>query len=65
LWYYHWPNDDRVHSVLYQIWQRTDLSAGHPFTWSEAMSCIDSARCFVGPKIEAQLIWINQLRAGS
>ena len=36
LWYHHLPNEDRVHSVLYQIWQRTKQSVGHPFTWSEA-----------------------------
>jgi hypothetical protein len=64
LWYHHWPNDDQVHSVLCEIWQRTEQSVD-PFTWSEAMSCIDSARRFVGPKIEARLAWINQLRAGS
>jgi hypothetical protein len=58
LWYHHWPNEDRVHSTMYQIWQRTARFVD-PFTWSEAMSCIDSARCFVGPKIEAQLAWLN------
>jgi phage/plasmid-associated DNA primase len=27
----------------------------------EAIGCIDSARRFAGPKIEAQLVWIDQL----
>jgi hypothetical protein len=65
LWHHHWPNDDVVHSVLYEIWQRTGQPVGDPFTWSEAISCIKSARRFVGPKIEAQLAWINQLRGQS
>jgi hypothetical protein len=54
-----------VYSVLREIWEQTEQSVDNPFTWSEAKSSIDSARRFVGPKIEAQLALINQLRAGS
>jgi hypothetical protein len=63
--YYHWPSGDVVRQIIQDVWQATEQLPGDPFTLSEAMSCINSARRFVGPKIEAQLAEINQLRGES
>ena len=60
LWRNHWPNDDLVTSLIYEAWQATDTV---DFPWTEAMTCIRSARGFVGPNIERERAYVNELRS--
>jgi hypothetical protein len=57
----HWPNVDLVHSIMYDVWLKTE-QLGDAFAWSEAMACINSAVRYVGPRVEEEIAWLRDLR---
>lgn len=61
LWSHHWPHDDIVRSIAYDVWSVTEQSTGD-FPWREAERAIRSARERIEPEMSARIGWVQRVK---
>ena len=60
LWRHHWPNEDLVTGIMYEVWTKTDQD-DDPMPWAIVKDKIDRARQNIEPELLAERRWLDGL----